>query len=289
MPNDPLGIRDYLEASTDASKRTRTITIILAIASISAFAALLNSLQSQWMHQRILHLADIHGKYTESKLGPYPRREAFQHEGYFDKEQYDKHIAIYETRYAELNSAVERAYVEGSLVVRVPFFGFTFDVNDLGLLASIAFLVILACYRFFLSREIDNLRLSFEEAAKLGKQELKEFYTLLTMRQVFTVPTTPYIKRSKFLLFAPKLLPWFPFAVHVAVTVHDFLTAFIGKELQSIHFVLLTTWEVGISVVIFWLSLSLTKRLLTMDREWNSWWNEIKPPDGLGKSAAAGS
>src|SRR5579859_1835185 len=124
MPNDPLGIRDYLEASTDASKRTRTITIILAIASISAFAALLNSLQSQWMHQRMLHLGDIHGKYTQSKLGPYPGREEFLHVNHFDEEQYKKQVALYEIRYASLNAAVERAYVEGSLVVRVPFFGF---------------------------------------------------------------------------------------------------------------------------------------------------------------------
>ena len=77
MPVDPLGIRDYLEASTDASKRTRTITIVLAVASVLAFTALLNSLQSQWMHRRMLKLGDIRGQYAASKLGGYPDRSKY--------------------------------------------------------------------------------------------------------------------------------------------------------------------------------------------------------------------
>ena len=55
-----------------------------------------------------------------------------------------------------------RTYVD-SWVIRVPFFGFSFDVNDLGFIGGIGFVIILVCFRLCLSREIDNLRLSFEQ------------------------------------------------------------------------------------------------------------------------------
>src|SRR5206468_12598531 len=67
-------------------------------------------------------------------------------------------------RYLEFWAAVARTYVDNSWVIRVPFFGFSFDVNDLGLLGGIGFLTILVCLRFCLSRELNNLRLSFDVA-----------------------------------------------------------------------------------------------------------------------------
>jgi hypothetical protein len=148
----PLDIEDFLQVSSDASSRTRTMVLILIVASILAFAGLLNSVQSQWMHGRMIKLGDIQGHYTVSKLGKYPESDSFKG----DMKAYEHAVNLYERRYIALCSAVERTYVETSFEVRVPFLGFTIDVNDLGLLAGIAFVVILSCYRFFLSREIDN-------------------------------------------------------------------------------------------------------------------------------------
>lgn len=267
MPNEPLGIRDYLEASTDASKRTRTVTIVLVVASILALTALLNSLQSQWMHRRMLRLADIHGSYTQSKLGPYPTKAPSQSDA-----DYQHEVKIYENRYVELVSAVEKAYVDTSFCVKVPFLGFTFDVNDLGILAGIGFVVVLGCYRFFLSREIDNLRLSFEEAEKMGIRELREFYILLAMRQVFTVPQTGYITRSWFLVSAPKLLTWCPLVVYFSITIHDFLTSGIGGSIDKTRNLVLLIYECAFVLILLWLSFSVTRRLLRMDGEWAEAW-----------------
>lgn len=274
MPHAPLGIRDYLEASSDASTRTRMIIIVLTVASVLAFMGLLNSIQSQWMHRRMLLLGDIHASYTASKLGPYPTEAAYK-----TSDEYKHAIEQYERRYYELCAAVERAYVEGSFVIRVPFLGFTFDVNDLGLIAGLGFLVILGCYRFFLSREVDNLRLSFEEAQKIGKRETREFYTLLAMRQVFTVPETGYIKKSGFLIHTPKLLAWLPFMVYIAISAHDTLTAGIGLALQETRFQVLTFCEVATSISLLWFSTSITTRLRRMDNEWHEWWTYINLPE----------
>jgi hypothetical protein len=70
--SDVQDIRDYLDASSDASRRTRTMTIILVVASVLVLAGWLNSLQSHWMLKRMVKLGDIHGQYTQSKLGSFP-------------------------------------------------------------------------------------------------------------------------------------------------------------------------------------------------------------------------
>src|SRR5438445_3652007 len=115
MPDrDPLDIQDYLEATSGASKRTRTITIILVIASILVLAGWLNSLESHWMQGRMLLLGDVKGPYTRSYLGEYPKPEPFGG----DKGAYDHAKALYEQRYTDLCAAVEKAYVDNSLVVR---------------------------------------------------------------------------------------------------------------------------------------------------------------------------
>jgi hypothetical protein len=272
---EPLDIQDYLDASSDASKRTRTITIILVIASVVLLAGWLNSLQDHWMQKRMINLRDINGEYVASKLGPPPSREDPRYKN--GNESFKHDMELYEQRYKDLCQAVERAYVDNSLVVRVPFLGFTFDVNDLGLLGGIGFLVILTCYRFFLSREVDNLRLSFEEAKRLGSGELEKFYILLAMRQVFTIPTSTHIKRTRFLVIAPKLITWSPLIVYLLVTVNDWRTQGIGISLDKFRFWSLFSFEVVTTVCIAILSITVTQRLIRMDKIWEEYGGQ-RPP-----------
>jgi hypothetical protein len=211
----PLDIQDYLEASADASKRSRFFVIVLVVASVLVFAALLNSIQTQWLHLRMLALRDIHSPYVQSKIGDLP----------IDPDDRRR----YEARYLALCESIERAYVEASFVIKVPFFGISFDVNDLGLFSSVGFLVILTCYRFFLSRELDNLQISFRAARSLGNWELKKFYQLLSMRQVFTIPTTEFsgegLFSSLFRKVVAKLITWIPLLLVLAVVQNDRKTA----------------------------------------------------------------
>lgn len=164
-------IQDYLDACGESAKRTRNVIVVLVIATVLVFAALLNSQQSNWMHRRLLKMGDMHSTYVESKLGTYPQREKYK-----DDIAYKDAIAQYERRYNDLWAAVVRTYVDTSLVIRVPFFGFSFDVNDLGFLGGTGFLTILVCLRFCLTREVNNLLLSFDQARHTSGVELREFY-----------------------------------------------------------------------------------------------------------------
>lgn len=264
-----LEIQDYLDATSDASKRTRVVTIVLVVASVLVLISLLNSLQSQWMLRRMTELGKLHGQYTESKLGPYPSRQDSK-----DDNEYQKAEGLYQQRYKDLCAAVARAYVENSLVIRVPFFGFSCDVNDLGLLGGIAFLVILGSFRFCISREVDNLRLSFEEAHRLKK--LHEFYNLLAMRQVFTVPRTQYINRTVFLKVTPKLICWLPLLAHLSVTWIDFKTAWIGHDLEDFRFRVLIISELVIAFLLLILASTVTNRMRRLDVLWDEAWTEIQ-------------
>jgi hypothetical protein len=253
---DPLDIQDYLDASSDASKRTRLITIIMVVASVLVLAGLLNSLESDWMLLRLRN-----PNYPAKKI-PFPDKGKFNTDP-----EYTQAIEDIQKRRGELATAIAKSYVDNSLVIHVPFFGFSFDVNDLGLLGGLSFLVILGCFRFFLSREVDNLHISFDEAKRLGK--LPEFYTLLAMRQVFTVPDTQQITRSKFLLYTPKVICWFPLVVHIVVTWNDIKTGNIGNLLSEPRYAFSIISEILIAIGLVILSVMVTKRLVRLDEVWD--------------------
>ncbi len=264
-----LDIQDYLDATSDASKRTRTVSFTLVVACVLVFAGLLNSMQNHWMLQRLHELSNPNGIYTQSKIGSPPKKptdgDGVKYEEY--KNQQD----LYEQRHLSLFSSAARAYIENSLVIRVPLFGFTFDVNDLGLMGGMAFLVLLILLRFCLSREVDNLKWSFSEAHKLG--QCYEFYTLLAMRQVLTVPPTHNISRGRFLLWAPKITYAAPLVLYGFVTLHDFQTAIYGKYLSSTHTLILLSIECLLLVGIFAITVMAITRLRRIDKIWSDWWN----------------
>jgi hypothetical protein len=263
-----LDAQDYLNSTGDASTRTRLVTIVLVVATFLIFAAVLNSQQTNWMHGRIANLEKLDSVYTGLKVGNFPSRAS-----YVRDEDYQTAVALYKNRYDALWGAVVRTYIDNSWVVRVPFFGFSFDINDIGFLGGLGFLIILTCLRFCLTREIDNLRFAFAEARKIGK--LDEFYQLLAMRQVFTVPPNSSIKRTRLLVYVPKLIPWFSVAVYLVLVFNDAHTGPIGKEIQPTRFGYLMAFEYPAALLITILASTVTSRLIRMDSMWRLAWKEV--------------
>jgi len=264
--NDPLDIQDYLDASSEASKRARLMLIVMLVASALMTVGMLNSLDSSWMLRRIIAL-DHNGMkkdYAASFIGPLPVPDQFSNEA-----EYNDAKGLYRRRYEELNTAFIRSYVDSSLFIRVPFFGFSFDVNDLGLLGGIGFLIILGSLRFCLSRELENLHLSFEEAKKLGK--LDEFYSLLAMKQVFTIPRTKYIRRTRFLVLAPKAVSLLPLVVYALVAWNDFSTSSIGDFLNKPRVRYQLLFESVTFVCLTILTTMIISRLIRLDALWKAY------------------
>jgi hypothetical protein len=274
---DTTSITDYLEASGEASQRTRVITIVMIVACVLVFVALLNSVPNDWMQDRIKSFNGKMGKdYVISKIGQYPRQEDFTKRETDGREVLDKDAFIqakdlYGHKYRDFTHELIRGYVDNSLSNRVPFFGFTFDVNDLGLISSMGFLVILSCFRFCITRELENLRIFFEEAEKQHK--LEPYYNLLAMKQVLTVPKTKHINRSLFLILAPKIVVVLPLIIYSAVTFNDFYTGKIGMELHPERYQTLLAVEV---VTLFLLAILTGMAIIRMFRLEKLW--EEKTP-----------
>jgi hypothetical protein len=271
MPHDELDIQDYLEATSDAAKRTRNASISVVVASVLVFAGLLNSLQHSWMLQRLRTWNEMDSAYVRSKIGEPPKRTVPMSSV---DPAYEAALRGYLDRYKEFYSALIRTYVDNSYVIRVPFFGFRVDANDLGLIGGIGFVVLLIILRFNISREVDNLRMAFAEAKRLN--QLSEFYVLLAMRQVFTVPATDAINRGPFMVWVPKLFCFAPLAVHISVTIHDFVTVGIGHALSDTHTAILFASEFVLAVAIAILTRMVVKRMLRVDSIWDEYWPAVQ-------------
>jgi|GEM_PF-5618315 len=131
-PLKSIEVQDYLDATSDASNRTRSVIITMVVASVLIFGALINSFQHQWMLERLKALDSPQSPYTQKKIGPYPALGEFH-----TPQAYQEAVTNYDKRYRSFYDAVARSYVENALSTKVPLFGFSIDANDLGILGDL--------------------------------------------------------------------------------------------------------------------------------------------------------
>lgn len=79
---------------------------------------------------------------------------------------------------------------ENVLSLRIPFFGISFDINDLSLISGITFTIILIWLRLSLWTELNATQQVFERVEDKDPKEVKDYYEYLGTRQVFTIPLT---------------------------------------------------------------------------------------------------
>jgi hypothetical protein len=267
MSKDSLDLQDFLDATSDSSKRSRTIMIVLVVACVLALVGFLNSLLTGWMLQRLQIVSNPENPYVAKKLGT--------------------SVSINDERYKSFHSAVARGYVENALTVRVPFFGVAFDINDLGLLGGFGFITVLTLLRFSIRTEIVSLRLAFKAATKAAKDDphqLETFYDLLAMRQVLTLPHMEdkdikwVANRSLILRYIPKLICFLPVVVYSLVAGHDYMTQDVGSAISPEHTEILLIYTGVFWVLILALSIWCFLKLIKIDNIWDEYWLKIHPP-----------
>jgi hypothetical protein len=260
MADTTLNLQDYLDAAGDAAKRTRTVTFVVVAASVLAFACLLNSLQGNWMKQRLDKLGDPNSQYSRQKLGVPGDRE-------LTPEDKARHLALY--------TAVARAYIENTYTVRVPLLGITFDVNDLGLLGGFSLCTILLWFRFSVAREYDNLRIAFSQAKR--DKQLPALYVLLAMRQVLTTPPMEVKERSRTFSLLPKILLLMPIVVLTSIIGHDLATYEIGTAISDIHTISMLLGSTVLWAFALVVTVSCILTLTRIDAVWRDYWTDVKP------------
>lgn len=268
MNADSLDLQDFLDATSNASKRTRLAMIVLVVACVLGLVGFLNSLRAGWMLERLQKAGDPTNPYVIQKLGFEPKKS--------------------DPRYINFHSSLSRAYVENALTVRVPFFGVAFDINDLGLLSGIGFVTILLMLRFSLRNEIVSLRLAFKAAMEVGKnnpKQLDTFYDLMAMRMVLTLPNMEddsigwKVSRSETLQSISKWICFFPLFAYSLIAYQDYTTQDIGNAISEIRTFYLLIYTGAFWLAIFVLSIWCFQKLRKIDTIWHEYWTIIHPTE----------
>lgn len=257
-------LRDYLEAARLASNRARTVTIVLLVTSVVMLIGMLNSLYHSWAQRRILASASPYARYVADNIGPPPVRQI----GETEKVLNDKR-SLYQERYHELYASLMKEYVESEFGVRVPLFGVKIDVNDLGAFGGFALLIVLFMFDYSARREAENLSVSFNRAMQAG--QVHEFYDLLAMHQLFTVPLRARTEKRERSAIFPKAICLLPIVVQIIVVAHDLYTNQAGDTLDPIHNDILNGCAFVWLLLMIPISIWTLRRLQDIDHTWDSW------------------
>jgi hypothetical protein len=260
-----LSLFDYLAAASAASHRTRNVTVILVVASVVMFIGMLNSMHHSWAGERLLAASNPDSDYVAENIGrpPITSLKARQ------SGEYREAQTLYIKRYQEFYGALMKTYVETGFGVRAPFFGVFVDVNDLGAIGGLAFLIMLSMFAFALRREIENVSVAFYRA--FDEQSLTELYDILAMHQFFTVVRRGSSDKRTIAALFPKLVCILPLVVQVVVLAHDWVTNATGETLDVAHNSVLVLWEVIWTAVMFPVTGWILVQVARIDTIWDDW------------------
>ncbi|MBI4664392.1 MAG: hypothetical protein HY735_36820 [Verrucomicrobia bacterium] len=281
LDQDTFG--SYLEAVTISAKRARTILMLIATASILALTALWNIIPTSWLSGEIklARYAHANNAYDPATPPPPDKNDA----AVFNRARlYCKNTGLVPrtlstntaARSAELMEIRERLQAkidelrktqrEKFNFVTIPFFGVTFDVNDLGLTSGIAFSVLLMMYRYSRARELANLRLAF--AAAKRTKEPSACYDLLSMNQVFDIPPAEDNQRPVIWRVPPRILDIMPIIAQILILYADYRSKGIAFIISPINAYI----SLGTNIALLLINTALTASCLliarTVDAEW---------------------
>lgn len=177
----------------------------------------------------------------------------------------------------QFQQAAARAYVENVRFVRAPFFGIAFDVNDLGLIGGMGFIIIMLLLRHSLSREIKSLNRSFAEALRGGREQLHHFYHVLAIKQIFTVPEMVGEKRNPWLALSAKFVCILPALVFSMGLFYDWLSVFRYSLYPWEDVSPQLIFECALWGIIVYLSGRCWERQKTIDGIWDYYWELLEP------------
>lgn len=245
--------KEYVEVADEAAKRTRWLTVVLVIASVIVFIGFWNSIQWSWAAERLKAAFDPNYEniFIMTTGGTHTAP---------DKEAYRK----------ELQHEVVRGYVDNVRFINIPVFGIAIEVNDLGLIGSISFIIVLLLLRFSLSREIKNLNILFREAVL--HKELCHFYHKLAMRQVFTVPEMKDQERNRMLSIGSKIVYFLPFLIITFGIGYDFFSSYVLHIYEPPEVSTLLITEFVCLFFVLYLCLRCLERQLHIDEIWEDYW-----------------
>ena len=222
----------YIGTYITSSNRVRYAIIAITVASILLLVGHLNSFEESWFNSRLkLAYVAVHEEvwlYQDGNLQgneELARRWA-EARGYETEEEIRYHI-----------KSLEDARTNRLLLLEVPFFGVSHDVNDLGLLGGVALTVLMTMLTMAMSRQHENLYLVLwrvrrafdsQDQAIGGESRANRLYHTLAMSQQFRQSPTLARWKGRRLKGIARSLLILPLVAQMLCFGHDLSTLKIG-------------------------------------------------------------
>jgi hypothetical protein len=270
----------YVKAAGDSARRSRLAFLVLMVASVLGFAAFWNSRQSGWLNTRYRVEADVQRwwPYLSTKREPPSLSDDLR--GRFTQAQLFVQERI-STPDSDAKASVDadvdifrKLRATDVMSVRVPFFAVSFDVNDLGMIGGIGFVVILLWLAFCIASELRDTALVFRRGDESGL--LTHVYDLLIMQQVLTVAPQLEDEHESWTRWITKSLFWLPAVVQILVFVNDMNTWDAAESLDRLATRASAIGSGSALLLILALTGICWGNSVQLDRDWRARWKEVK-------------
>jgi hypothetical protein len=326
-----IGIKEYIDSFNSSSARARGAVYVVAVASLVVFSTFWNVHPGSWLQERARVAREIEAlvKKREDAQSEAQKKADAQPEA--QKKADASRVAG--TKPADAAESERRAAADGdaderihrvlldrviehrrldwpgaartyrekledllyvqAYQVRIPFFGVTYDINDLGMFGGFAFFVVLMILRFSLARELANLRLAFREAAARG--QVDDCFKLLSMGQVLTVPRHTDVTSNVFNRNLHRFLYILPVLILGMIMWHDITSLKSGLVFSTFNTVLTLIFSAGFFIINIILTYQCLDCSYRADKTWTRYGPDAYarvspgPPGGAGASHLATS
>ena len=273
-------ISDFVEAAGTSSARSRWVFLIMIIFSIVVFTAFLNSRKGNWIGSRLKVVQYAVNNFADVKALSEADdfREKDSHALHTPIERSAKFLQIYNIQEREEAKLWLQGYIQSRQrhiqIVSVPILGLSFDVNDLGFLSGMAFVILLLMLRYSMSREYTNVKLVFKKAK--AADCLEDCYQLMSMTQIFTLPPSNEEPHERFWRGPIKALFCLPLLLQLVVAANDFRTAGIGFAFNPLNMGMLIVAHLVALMLLAALTFACLTLLGEIDRLWRGYATEIE-------------
>lgn len=262
----------YLDGVNSDSQRTRAVVFVLVAALLLIFTAYRNTAFPDWTNARLARLQQA-ALCLETNLNSDECEASKQYAlgflGWPDNEAGNLRGKELDLELREQINAFIRQRTD-ALSLRLPFFGITIDMNDLGVICGLLLIAILYVLFASLKSETDDLEIARDKAMTLPDGKRQDSEKLLRMAQVLAPPSKSKINVGQGLYVLYFLAP----LLHFFVVKTDIETYRIAEALEGSKWSKIDT---SIDVVAFLVVLAFSAFCIKQQRQLNHALEDLIP------------
>ena len=216
---------EIISQLNDTTKNLRFQILILGIAAIMAFCGAWNSFKFGWFQSRVYVYQDTMKWYDNLNSGNPPSNLTNEETKHFKKclEVFNINKPSKSIIESELIN-YQQARTENIVLIKIPFLGICFDINDLGLFCGICFTLLyyLIFYTLLQRHYLINSTLVLIKTIKDVKERRNAYFVLLT-NQILSMEKLD-LRGYSILRLTPRLFYIIPVLVYIGILFYDLFT-----------------------------------------------------------------